>query len=94
VCILSFPKVDKHTLGQTLQAKSLRLIETLFLASRLTANAKRDILLQANSQLDLLKFLVRLACDSKALNQKKYRVLQSFLQEVGKMLGGWIRSLS
>ncbi|HUD20646.1 MAG TPA: four helix bundle protein [Candidatus Saccharimonadales bacterium] len=92
-CVLSFPKVDKHTLGQHLQAKSLQLIETIFLASRMTAGSKKDILLQANSQLDLLKLLVRMASDCKTINQKKYMLLEGFLQESGKMLGGWLRSL-
>ena len=75
-------------------AKSLQLIETIFFASRHTAERKREILLEANSQLDLLKLLIRMASDSKSLNQKKYMLLQSFLQEVGKMLGGWLKSLS
>ncbi len=75
-------------------AKSLQLIETIYFASRQTAGAKRETLLEANAQLDLLKLLIRMGCDTKSLNQKKYMLLQSFLQESGKMLGGWIKSLN
>jgi hypothetical protein len=92
-CVLTFPKLDKHSLGQALLAKSLQLIETIFLASRLTAAEKKEPLLQANSQLDLLKLLIRLSQELKAIDEKKYIVLEGFLQEAGKMLGGWIRSL-
>ncbi|MCR4278081.1 MAG: four helix bundle protein [Candidatus Berkelbacteria bacterium] len=92
-CVISFPKVDKHTLGQQLQTKTLQLIETIFLASRQTVDTKKGTLLESNSQLDLLKLLVRMSADIKALNQKKYMLLQRMLQEVGKMLGGWLRSL-
>ena len=92
--ILLFPKVDKHTLGQTLQAKSLQLMETILLASRMSGGTKKDMLLRANSQLDLLKLLIRLGNDIKAIKQKQYLVLEERLQEIGKMLGGWLRSLS
>lgn len=91
--ILLFPKLDKYTLGQTLQAKSLQFIESILLASRLSGASKKDLLLRANSQLDLLKLLLRLAHETKAMNQQKYLLLEGNLQEAGKMLGGWLRSL-
>lgn len=93
ICVLSFPKVDKYNLGQTLQTKSLQLLESLLLASRLSGEDKKNLLLQANSQLDLLKLLIRLGTGVKAINQKKYILLESALQEIGRMLGGWLRSL-
>jgi len=40
-----------------------------------------------------LKILIRLAEDIKALPTKKYLYLEELLQEIGKMLGGWIRSI-
>ena len=92
--ILIFPKVDKHTLGLTLQSKTLQLIELIFLASRKVGSAKKGELEAANSVLDLLKLLVRLSCETKDINERKYIILQSHLQEVGKMLGGWLRSLN
>ena len=42
--------------------------------------------------LDLLKILLRLAKDIQCLNNKRYIQLQESLQEIGRMLGGWIRS--
>jgi len=43
-------------------------------------------------KLDLLKVLLRLSKDSQAINNKRYLELELILQEIGKMLGGWIRS--
>ena len=38
--------------------------------------------------------LVRLAKDQKSLSTKAYLDLQAYLQEIGKMLGGWLKYLN
>lgn len=43
-------------------------------------------------RLDLLKVLLRLAKDTQSISTNKYMELQTILQEIGKMLGGWIRA--
>ena len=62
------------------------------------ANEKRSLeklplLEQVDVKLKILKTILRLCFDVKALDQKKYLFLQTDLQEIGKMLGGWIKSL-
>lgn len=91
--VLLFPKTDKHSIGEVLQTKSLQLIETILLASRVTGLARKERLLQANAELDLLKLLIRLTHEIKAVDDKKYILLEGYLQKTGKMLGGWLRSL-
>lgn len=38
-----------------------------------------------------LKILIRILKDLKILDIKKYLLLEDELQEIGKMLGGWIK---
>lgn len=88
--IISFPKTKRYTLGQRLDNVTLDIFELLFSIpiseNRITTLQKMSI------KLDLLKILLRLAKDSQALQNNRYLELQALLQEVGKMLGGWIRS--
>lgn len=88
--IIAFPKTKRYTLGQKLDNLTLEIFELLF--SIPTANSKAATLQQISIKLDLLKILLRLSKDSLALRDKKYLELQTILQEIGKMLGGWIRS--
>jgi len=37
--------------------------------------------------------MIRLANEINCLDNKKYLVLQEKLQEIGRMLGGWMRSI-
>ena len=88
--IIKFPKTKKYTLGQKLDNLTLEIFELLL--SIPTSNNKISTLQQISIKLDLLKILLRLAKDSLALKDKHYLELQGYLQEIGKMLGGWIRS--
>ena len=90
----TMPKQDRHTLGEKIQCASLDFLECLIYASRTERKNKFNHLETAAMKLDLLKLLLRLAEDTKSIPTKRYLSLSKKLQEIGKMLGGWIRSLS
>lgn len=46
---------------------------------------------RASDKTDLLKILVRLAYETKSLNESRYLLLEQKIIEFGKMIGGWIR---
>jgi len=92
--IPQMPKQDRHTVGQKIQNTCLDLLENLIYASRTDRKNKLGFLEQSAAKLDLLKLLLRLVEDVKAIPTKKYLILSEKLQEIGKMLGGWIRSLN
>ncbi|MFH1971645.1 MAG: four helix bundle protein [Patescibacteria group bacterium] len=87
--ITSFPKIKRYTLGQKLDNVTLEIFEIVF---SIPQSKEKIILLKKISvKLDLLKILLRLSKDTNAMNNKKYIELQSILQEICKMIGGWIR---
>ncbi len=90
-----FPKSEKYTLGQTTESSILKMLEEILLAggSNIGSSPKKEKLILASNKLDLIKILIRLAYDIKAIDQKGYITLEEMLQEIGKMLGGWIRSI-
>ncbi len=87
-----FPK-DDHLLRQKINQISLDIFELLFKIPMLEKGQKLDTLQTISSKLDLLKILLRLGQENKDLTTKSYLILQSNLQEIGKMTGGWIRYL-
>jgi len=56
--------------------------------------SKSVCLKNATKNLDLLKFFLQIAYQIKALDNKKYITISEGLYEIGKMLGGWERSLN
>lgn len=88
--LISFPKTKRYTLGQKLDNTTLEIFEIIF---SLVYSKDKNLTLQKMSvKLDLLKILLRLAKDSNCLKNNDYLNLQTLLQEIGRMLGGWIRT--
>jgi four helix bundle protein len=92
--IPQIPKLDRYTLAQKIEKSCLDMLELLICASRKEKNGKLQLLDQAATKLDLLKLFLRLGEETKAIPSKRYLDLSKMLQEIGRMLGGWIRSIN
>lgn len=88
-----FPKKDKYALGAKCETYLLDTLELFLAAGSAPPGEKRQLIQRANVKFDALKIFLRLAKDLKLLDLKKYIELQKYLQEIGRMLGGWQRSL-
>lgn len=91
---LLFPKKDKYTLGAKCEQYIIVTLELILAASSVPPTEKLTLLRQANVQFDTLKMLLRLAREIGAIDAKKYLVLQTNIREIGRMIGGWQRSLN
>ena len=92
--VLKFPKSQRYSLGQTIQQQLLDAIEAVITAASSSDTAtKVKYLRVASAKLDLLRLFTRLARDCKCLDNKAYLELESQLHEIGRMLGGWLKSL-
>lgn len=89
-----FPKKDKYALGAKCEEYIIAVLELLLETSYLPKEAKRPILLAANNKFETLKIFIRVLRELKIIDQKKYLALQTIIQEIGRMFGGWMRSLS
>jgi len=90
---LSIPKQDRYTLWQKVENTNLNILEGLLQASSLYKQDKLLVLEKVSIQLNMFRIFIRLMKDSKIINGTKYLNLQQKIDEVGRMLGGWIRSL-
>jgi hypothetical protein len=86
-------KPDRHTIYERSDLIILAIIESLFQAGYSRSGNRAAILEQASVKLNMLRFFIRLMKDTKTLNAKQYISLQTILDEIGRMLGGWLRSL-
>lgn len=86
-------KADRHSLWQRIENSCLELLELVLLASQQSKQTKLPGLQAASIKLSVLRVLIRLAKDTKAIDLKKYAALQTLIDEIGRMLGGWLRSV-
>lgn len=85
-------KQDRYTIWQRSENTILNVLESILLASQSNKTEKLPVLEAASMKLNLLRVLIRLTKDVKAIDNKKYIALEANLDEIGRMLGGWIRS--
>ncbi len=86
------PKHDRYALWQRCENLLLEVLEGILLASQLRKSQKLEPLEQVSVKLNVLRVFLRLAKDLKIMDLKKYGVLEEMIDEIGRMLGGWIKS--
>ena len=89
----SFPRKDRYCIGQKCEILILDILESAITAAQVPKNEKSIFLNEISTKLNVLRIIIRLAKDIKVLDFKKYLILQEKINEIGKMLGGWIKSL-
>jgi hypothetical protein len=89
---LSIPKQDRYTLWQKCETLLLDVLEGIMVAGQTNRLAKLPVLEAASTKLNLLRVFVRLLSDVKAIDNKQYVALEMKVDEIGRMLGGWIKS--
>ena len=84
----------RYSLGQSLEASILSCLEQLIMAKNAPKGLKAAYLLQASSHLEIVVFKARLFLEETDANETKIFQLQSKCTEIGRMLGGWLKSLT
>jgi len=84
-----FPKSQRFVLGQRLEGEAVDLLAALVEAN-LTRN-KATALGRASLGLERLRIFLRLAKDLSFLDFTRYEELTRRTDDVGRMLGGWLK---
>lgn len=84
-----FPKKVRFTFTERLNNLALNMVEDL-VEARYTRN-KTPILQRANLTLEKIRILIRLSYETRVLPQKSYEYASFAINDIGKMLGGWLK---
>jgi hypothetical protein len=85
-----FPRSHRFVLGERIERNLYDLLEVLVQA-RYTKQ-RQPLLARANLILEVLRFQVRLAKDLQCLRTNSYVFAAKALDEVGRLVGGWLKS--
>ena len=86
---MKFPKSQRYVISQRLQDCSLKFIEEITLG--FTSKDKLTALNRASNYLERLRILTRVTLELNFWSFKYYERINLQLNEIGKMLGGWIK---
>lgn len=92
--LVHIKRLDRYTIGGRIDEIFLSLLELIFQSSfAFDKFEKLSLVTRAIGKCDLLKFFLQLGWEQKILPHKLYGELTLKLDEVGRMLGGWKKSL-
>lgn len=93
--VSKFPKMYKYTLGQKITNVSLELFEYIQLANMTIDISLRMKYLQGfQLKHELLKVMIRLSTDNRAITLKQSAYLATLNDKIGKQISGWKNSKS
>ena len=84
-----FPKNHRFVLGERIERNLYDLLETLIRAKY--SKQAVPLLVDANLNLEILRFQFRLAKDLNCLQAKSYGFATKAVDEIGRLIGGWLR---
>jgi len=88
----SVSKQARYTIFLRCENVLLDIIEDILEASQLSKNEKLPVLMKASLKLNLLRVFIRLMKDVKSIDLKNYALMEESVDEIGRMLGGWLKS--
>lgn len=88
----SVPKQDRYTIWQKCESLMIEVLEGILVAGQTAKAEKLPHLDRTSAKLNILRVFIRLMKDVKAIDAKKYVSTEAAIDEIGRMLGGWIRS--
>lgn len=89
-----FPKNQRFVLGTRLADAVVKVLELLGEAAYAGRERKRELLEEANRKIEVVRWLVRLCMDRNLISNRQFLFSATGLEECGRMVGGWARSLN
>ena len=86
-------KQDRYAIWQRCDGMILEVLENIMAASQMAKGEKLPVLEKTSIRLNFLRVFIRLMHETKGIDIKKYVLLQESIDEIGRMLGGWMRSV-
>lgn len=87
----SFPKSEKFALCQEIKQAFYALLRSILLANNIRKQ-RREHQEKADAEIKLLLVLFGIAKKQRYITSKKNFQIQCSLEELGKILGGWMRT--
>ena len=90
VALRQFPKYETHVMAAEIRQSMLKILRLIITASK--RYHKKTTLQDLDIEIAMLRKSVSLAFHLKYIDIKKYEIWQRQINEIGSMLGGWLKN--
>lgn len=91
--LIKYPKYEKYALVSEVKRNMYQSLKYILYANKIANKYNRlDILNRLDAEIAMQSFLVRFSYKNRYINTSNYYEWSKRLEEIGKILGGWIKS--
>jgi hypothetical protein len=90
---IGLPKAYRYGLGNRVLDYVQETLELLLSAKSAPKSMKAQYLMRANVKLGMIKIFLRIYLSEKLINETSVFQLQGIINETGRQLGGWLKSV-
>lgn len=92
IAVIQFPKYEKFVLATEIRNTLNNIIKLTIRAGKLYH--KKTTLQDLDIEVEFLRNLIRKSHRLKYINIKRYEIWMNHVNEIGKMVGGWIKKIN
>ncbi|MEW5869296.1 MAG: diversity-generating retroelement protein Avd [Chloroflexota bacterium] len=91
--VQKFPRIHRFGLAERIQRLGLDFQDSLTAAGKSRGQERRALLRRADVQLEQMRTWLRMAQELQLLSLRQYEHAARLTNEVGRLLGAWIKQL-
>lgn len=93
IILMKLPRTEKFSIGTEFKTSMYEMIKYVLLASKIEKSKRLALYNVVDSQIYYQRICIRIMHNNKWIDDKKYKYSNELLSEIGKILGGLIKSL-
>ena len=87
------PKSHRLVLGRHIEELCISLLVLVISANKVRGQKRSALQIEISNKLDKLRILIRLSKDLRFISIRQYTYAAEKMNEIGKMLYGWMKSV-
>lgn len=91
--LIKLPRTEKFSIGTEIKTSMYEILKYILLASKVERNKRLYLYNIVDAQIYYQRICIRIMYNNKWIDMKKYQYSNELLAEIGKILGGLIKSL-
>lgn len=91
--LLKLPRTEKFSIGTEIKSSMYEILKNILFASKIDKKRRIEFYNIVDSHIYYQRICIRIMYNNKWIDMKKYKYSNELLDEIGKMLGGLIKSL-
>lgn len=91
--LIKLPRTEKFSIGTEIKTSMYEMLRDILLASKIEKRKRLELFNVVDSHIYYQRICIRIMYNNKWIDMKKYKYSNELLSEIGKILGGLIKSL-